>query len=139
MRRLLLAVDGSEHAMNAARHVAELAASMPLRVEIVNVQPAVSGDVSMFIPRADLDRYHREQGEQQLARARALLAERGVEHDTHVLVGTPGESVARFAEEHRLDGIVMGTRGLGSLAGALLGSVAFKVVHLAAVPVTLVK
>jgi nucleotide-binding universal stress UspA family protein len=33
----------------------------------------------------------------------------------------------------------MGTRGLGAVAGALLGSVASQVVHLSDVPVTLIK
>ena len=33
----------------------------------------------------------------------------------------------------------MGTRGMGAVAGLVMGSVAQKVVHLAAVPVTLVK
>jgi nucleotide-binding universal stress UspA family protein len=43
------------------------------------------------------------------------------------------------AEEQRVDGIVMGTRGLGPVKGLVLGSVANKVIHLAEVPVTLVK
>ena len=34
---------------------------------------------------------------------------------------------------------MMGTRGLGSIQGLLLGSVAMKVVHLAEVPITLFK
>lgn len=139
MRKLLLAVDGSEVAQRAASHVAELAAQMPLEVHAINVQPALSGDVSLFVSRADLDRYHRDEGDKQLAPVLALLAERGVNTSAHVLVGSPGDTIARFAEERGLDGIVMGTRGLGSVAGALLGSVAFKVVHLAGVPVTLVK
>ncbi len=33
----------------------------------------------------------------------------------------------------------MGTRGLGTVAGILLGSVATKVIHFADVPVTLIK
>jgi hypothetical protein len=33
--------------------------------------------------------------------------------------------------------IVMGTRGLGSIQGLLMGSVAMKVIHLAEVPITL--
>ena len=33
----------------------------------------------------------------------------------------------------------MGTRGAGALGGMLLGSVAYRVVHLVGVPVTLVK
>ncbi|HET9042709.1 MAG TPA: universal stress protein, partial [Burkholderiales bacterium] len=40
---------------------------------------------------------------------------------------------------HHCEGIVMGTRGLGSVATLVLGSVAHKVLHLTHVPITLVK
>lgn len=56
-----------------------------------------------------------------------------------VLIGPVAETIARIALEQNCDGIVMGTRGLGAVAGALLGSVASQVVHLSDVPVTLVK
>ena len=56
-----------------------------------------------------------------------------------MLIGPVAETIARTALGQNCDGIVMGTRGLGAAAGALLGSVASQVVHLADVPVTLVK
>jgi nucleotide-binding universal stress UspA family protein len=43
------------------------------------------------------------------------------------------------AKEHGCAQIVMGTRGLGTVSGMLLGSVATKVIHLADVPVVLLK
>ena len=48
-------------------------------------------------------------------------------------------TIARRADSLQCEGIVMGTRGMGAIANLLLGSVAAKVVHLANVPVTLVK
>lgn len=53
--------------------------------------------------------------------------------------GTPEVDVPRVATEREADLIVMGTRGLSSLGGLLLGSVAQRVVHHATVPVLLVK
>jgi nucleotide-binding universal stress UspA family protein len=47
--------------------------------------------------------------------------------------------IARFARERGCDQILMGTRGLGAIGSLLLGSVATKVIHLADVPVLLVK
>jgi nucleotide-binding universal stress UspA family protein len=44
-----------------------------------------------------------------------------------------------YAAEKAVDEIVMGSHGRGALAGALVGSVAQKVVHGASVPVVLVK
>jgi nucleotide-binding universal stress UspA family protein len=47
--------------------------------------------------------------------------------------------IAQVAREEDIQHIVMGTRGLGSIQGLLLGSVATKVIHLADVPITLIK
>lgn len=44
-----------------------------------------------------------------------------------------------MAKSEGVDVIVMGTRGMGALGNLALGSTATKVVHLADVPVTLVK
>jgi nucleotide-binding universal stress UspA family protein len=47
--------------------------------------------------------------------------------------------IADYARDEGCALIVMGTRGLGSIANMLLGSVATKVIHLAEVPVLLIK
>jgi nucleotide-binding universal stress UspA family protein len=49
------------------------------------------------------------------------------------------EAIARAAHDEGVEHIVMGTRDLGSTQGLLLGSVAMKVIHLAEVPITLIK
>jgi len=77
--------------------------------------------------------------EEALAPARALARRLGVSFDCYLLVGDPAEAIARFAQRTRCSEIIMGTRGLGRVRGLLLGSVTTKVIHLATVPVTLVK
>jgi nucleotide-binding universal stress UspA family protein len=57
-------------------------------------------------------------------------------------IARPGRIAATIAEIARQEGvgqIVMGTRGLGGVQGLLLGSVATQVIHLADVPITLIK
>ena len=139
MRKLLVAVDGSDGAARAVDYLLDLAADLPMELSVVNVQPPFTGDVAMFVPGTDIERYHHEQGQEQVAPVLARLRAAGVACSGHVLVGAAGDAIARYADEHGLDGIVMGTRGLGGMAGVLLGSVASKVAHLASVPVTLVK
>ena len=58
---------------------------------------------------------------------------------TLVRNGQAAEMIAQVAREEDVQHIVMGTRGLGSIKGLLMGSVATKVIHLADVPITLVK
>jgi nucleotide-binding universal stress UspA family protein len=49
--------------------------------------------------------------------------------------GDPAWQIAKWAREHAVDLIMMGTRGCGRLQGLLLGSVAAKVIHNAQCPV----
>ena len=63
----------------------------------------------------------------------------GIVFKTLVRTGQPAEAIALVAREEDIKHIVMGTRGLGSIQGLLLGSVATKVIHLAEVPITLIK
>ena len=48
-------------------------------------------------------------------------------------------AIVEVAREESVNHIVMGTRGLGGFKGLLLGSVANQVIHLAEVPITLIK
>jgi nucleotide-binding universal stress UspA family protein len=56
-----------------------------------------------------------------------------------VAVGRPPEEIIAAADEHHIDLIVMGSRGIGAVARLFLGSVAMAVVHESKRPVTLVK
>lgn len=142
MRKVLVPVDGSDNALRALRHVITEAPSFrePSCLVLVNVQaPVASGAVRMFIPRGQIDDFHREEGEASLAAARDLAASSGLAVEHHILVGDAAESIARFARESGCQLIAMGTRGLGTVSGMMLGSVAHKVVHLSEVPVLLVR
>lgn len=137
----LIPVDGSETSLNAVRHAirdAKLAASAP-RIDLLNVQAPLSKDISRFINGETIKEFHQESGTKALVKARELLDAAGVAHFSHVLVGEAAPEIAGFAERNGSTLIIMGARGLGSLVGALLGSVTVKVVHLSPVPVLLVK
>ena len=141
--RILLCADPSDNALRAVDYVIALRGELqPLHaidLHLLNVQRPVTGDVATFVPKESLRDYHHERGLQALARARARLDERGVPYTYHLLVGPPWQMIAEYAREKACDHIVMGRRGLGSFTGALLGSVAQKVLHLAEQPVVLVK
>jgi len=59
--------------------------------------------------------------------------------ESDVCEGTPAESILMAAKKYNIDLIVMGTRGLGQLAGLLLGSQSQKVIAHADCPVLLVR
>jgi len=56
-----------------------------------------------------------------------------------VMEGTPYKIIVQYAEENNIDLIVMGTRGLGALMHALIGSNAERVVRTASCPVLTVR
>ena len=138
--KVLVPVDDSDCALRAVEHLlARRGQYKSLRIHLLNVQPPLRGDVSMFFDAARIQAYHREEGEKAMARARALLAQAGLSVREHIKVGEPAEVIAGMAEERGCDQIVMGTHGRSTIAGLLIGSVATKVLHLAKVPVLLVK
>ncbi|MDT4851822.1 Universal stress protein family protein [compost metagenome] len=63
----------------------------------------------------------------------------GIGYKAHTALGNVAAQVSEFADRLGCDTVVMGTRGLGSFTGMLLGSVATRVIHEVSVPVLLVK
>lgn len=140
--KILLAVDGSEPALRAAHYVVALRPELasPPTVLVLNVQPPIaSGLVRRFLSQEALDGYYRDEARRVLEPVEALLAQGGVAAESHVVVGHVASTIAEFAASHGCDEIVIGTRGLGGVRGALLGSVATELLHLADRPVLLVK
>lgn len=139
---MLLPVDGSENSLRAVQHVIAMKEqySDPIEVHLLNVQlPVASGAVKMFISQQQLNDFYRDEGVAALKDARALLDQAGVSYQHHIGVGDLAGTITSYAKDKQCRQIVIGTRGRGSFAGALLGSVATKVVHLADMPVLLIK
>jgi len=143
LRRMLVASDGSAGAGLALAHALALRDQLlegdTVELRLVNVQRPLSGDVSSFVAGASIEAYHRERSDKAMAAARQTLAGRGLAAREHLAVGDPGRTIADVAAAEGCDLIVMGSRGLGSHTGALLGSVAAATLEHAGVPVLVVR
>ena len=142
MMKILLPVDGSENALRATRFAIGVAGNCAegLELHLLTVQlPIVSGDVKMFVSQDQINAYYHDEGIKALADARAALGVAGVDYVFHIGVGPIAETIAAYAKDKACDQVIMGSRGLGTVKGMLLGSVTTKVIHLVDVPVTLVK
>ena len=140
--KFLLAVDGSDASCRTVDHVIQLLGwyKPPVEIQLLNVQlPILSGNVKSFISREQLEEYYRDEGHAALKAARERLDQEGVTYAFHISIGAPAEVIVEYAKKLRCDQICIGTRGRGSVAGLLLGSVANKVIHLAPCPVLLVR
>ena len=140
--KILLAIDGSDASQRALAsligHVQWFRDKPEVHLLHVHL-PVPVGLAVHHVSKEALDRYYREEGEAVLAEARPLLDQAGLMVTQHIHVGHPAEVIVRLAEEIGCELICLGTHGRGAVAGALLGSVAGKVLHLARMPVLLAK
>lgn len=140
--KILIPVDGSENALRAVRHVLDTRQwyATPVAAHLINVQlPVASGAVKMFISKDQLQEYYEEEGKAALQAAKDLVHSAGIECHARVGIGDIASTIASFASSEGCDLIVMGTRGMGAVGNIVLGSVATKVIHLAKLPVQLVR
>lgn len=143
MRNILLAFDGSENAKRALQYIINFAqdALKPLQVHVLNVQqePVLYGEFATAGTVEELNQSFLDKSQRTLAEAATALQAAGIDHQTHGILGNVAEQVSEAVQQFCCDTVVMGTRGLGSFKGMLMGSVANRVIHEVSVPVLLVK
>ena len=136
MRTALVPIDSSAPALRALRHAMAVCDD----IQIINVQARADSPVLLLHRTQDeIDRLQMENGRSQLGEARKVLGDAGRAFKEHVLVGEPAATIVNVARAEGVDIIVMGTRGMGAFGNLVLGSTANKVIHLAELPVTVVK
>jgi len=138
VHRVLLAVDQSSSARRAIDYVCHLArAGAQLEVEVLNVPKPVPA--ICFENQTMADSYYREQGAAVVNEMNGALRDAGLSCNVHIEPGDAAQTIVEVAQRRDCTRIVMGSRGLGSIGNLVLGSVAYKVLQLAPIPVTLVK
>jgi nucleotide-binding universal stress UspA family protein len=138
---ILVPVDGSISSVHATEFAIEAVRGRPdIALHLLTVQaPVISGNAKRFISAEIIADYYQDEGRAALQPAKTVLEQAGVPYTEHIEIGPIALTIDRFAREKGCGHIAMGSRGLGSVAGLFLGSVATKVLSLVDVPVTLVK
>jgi nucleotide-binding universal stress UspA family protein len=154
MRHILVATDFSETANEALRQAVKLAAPQGARLTLLHViyadkltETLLGLDAMEYLTRIVGEGATPEQGVEFLensARDKLAAAVDGLigprpPIETAVVDGRPSEEILKYAGEHGVDLIVVGTHGRGALGKALLGSVADHVIRQAACPVLVVR
>lgn len=128
----LVAVDGSEHALRAVAEAIRLADRMKeCTLHLVNVQHWLSKEAAETELAA--------RGWTACAKARARLEQTARPWQLHVAMGEAAERIVALAGQLGCQGIVIGSRGLGTAENLLVGSVAYKVIHISPIPVLVVR
>lgn len=135
--RVLLATDGSPDATLAAESAIELCERTGSELHVVHVGEYVPAYFAYTEEEpAELQRNAQSLLDEQAERIRAAG---GTIAGAHLRLGHPAEQIIALGEEIGAGVIVVGSRGLGTLRRAVLGSVSENVVRYASCPVFVVR
>lgn len=146
MQRVLLASDGSEGSLHAARVLGDLVRGLPEATVTIlyvahvprsfQVKDEFGEPVMSEVPLDVMIRRSADPVRLKTVQAMGLPEERVV---FEVQVGEPAEEIVEMARLEAFELIVIGSRGLSPLKELLLGSVSNRVVHTAHCPVLVVR
>ncbi len=137
-KKILLAADGSEHALRAAKEAAKIASfDKECTVEIVLVADFAQtrNEVLHSHGKEELEMSRRK----KLLPMEELLKEHSLSYKITILHGEPAPAIVDYANQEQFDLVVIGSRGLNALQEMVLGSVSHKVVKRVNCPVLIVK
>jgi nucleotide-binding universal stress UspA family protein len=141
MRKTLIPYDGSESSMRALRYAISMEKENPggqlYLLHVADPTTYFALDEEIFNPN-EKERML-EKAERILLGAKQVLDEAGLSYESEVSIGIPGNDIPAKARAKGCNGIIMGTRGMSSIASFFVGSVAQRVIHNSEIPVTLVK
>lgn len=138
-KTLIVPVDGSPYSLKALQYAIPFAKATGAEIVLLNVQPNFNTpNVKRFFSEQDIKEYQTKLAKEALAPAEEILLETPLKFSTATRIGAPDVEICNEAKERGAEGIFMGSRGLGPIRGALLGSVSYAVLHNAPCPVTIV-
>jgi len=143
INKILLATDGSETSMRAAKNAVSIgkkAGATVTAVYVVDVHrlAQLPGYAAMPGIKDNLMELMFKEGSEALEEIEDMARDAGVAYERVLAEGDPGEELLKFCRDPGFDLIVLGTIGKSGLKRFLLGSVAEKVVRHSHVPVLVV-
>jgi nucleotide-binding universal stress UspA family protein len=126
--RVLVGVDGSPEALEAARQAAVLAEGPVTLLAVYDVTRSVVGGTGPFVPTYYDDDYQRETAERALARARDELG--GIVSPTGKIVrDCSWDALLKEIEREQDTLVAVGSHGTGRARGFFAGSTATELIH----------
>jgi nucleotide-binding universal stress UspA family protein len=146
--KILLAIDGSKEASLAAQTAVDIAEKISSELYVVHVWESLPLLASSYGAFGYTDAQSIQTMVEQAEREARKMLDEQVEHirdtggtvrESYLRQGYPDQEIVALAEEIDVGLIVMGSRGLGGMRRALLGSVSDSVVRHAHCPVLVVR
>lgn len=139
MKKIIVAVDGSEISDRAVEWAISLASRFEIPLVAVNiVVPPYIPPEPYTTANVGLELAVRRYGEHLATRAAERATQAKVQATWRTETGSPPEMLLQVAEAEKADLIVVGSRGQGAIKRTLLGSVSSRLVHISPIPVLVV-
>ncbi|WP_082234393.1 universal stress protein [Halobacillus massiliensis] len=137
--KLLVPFDGSSGSLRALQHAIDMAEHTGVELIVLNVQFNYNTrNVRKFTTDHQIRAFHDEAAKRAFEKAEGILKESGVAYTFRKRVGLPDQVILEESRDEDIQAIIMGTRGVGRVRGALLGSVSQNVMQSTIKPVTIV-
>lgn len=137
-KHILLAADGSNNSVRAAK-------------EAVKIASLSNGSLIEVVFVADFDKAKNEilhagspeallvERRKKIKNVEQVLRDANINYKVTILHGTPGLEIIKYANEKEVNLLVIGSRGLNSLQEMVIGSVSHKVMKRVNCPALMVK
>jgi len=137
-KKILVGVDGSEHAHKAAKYARGMARTQGAELTLIHCP----GHIPMLIggeAREELQRDLEKEARKLVEKYQDLCNGHTVCFNIIVRFGDAANELIRYAEENGVDLIVLGSRGLSDFEGMVLGSVSHHVLQRTDIPVLIIR
>lgn len=135
--KILIAFDGSEQAKKAFSFALDMSVKYSAHLTVLSIarppEPPVNVELQAILDNANS--YY----EAEFAKMKDMCASAGVECSFEIRVGHPAEQIVHFADEQKINIIILGHRGKSLFQRWLLGSVAKRVLSYATCTVIVVR
>lgn len=142
IHHILCPVDFSQDSQDIAEYAGTLALRFGADLTVLHAVYDPLDITCSHIPHPPLEQLREEMigvAEQTLQRLVSRKLRRLPRAKAVVVAGSPGHQITRYAREHGVDLIVMGTQGLSGLNHMLMGSTAERVIRQASCPVVSIR
>lgn len=137
-QQILLAADGSENALRAAKEAVKIAkGNAQCKVTVIFIIDMVKVKTEVLHASSNESLYMERR--QKLVPIEQLLKEQQVSYKVEMIHGDPGPEIIKYANSQNIDLVIIGSRGLNSLQEMVLGSVSHKVMKRVQCPAMIVK
>jgi nucleotide-binding universal stress UspA family protein len=149
IRKVLVAVDGSENSTRALDFALEFTERYNAALTVINVSESSAiaavpspiagfdGDASMVTVARDMRKFHEDILDKALAHAKEVRP--NVQITANLREGDPALEIVALAKDGDFDVVVLGHRGMGKVRELFLGNISERVAHLLACTVVIVK